>query len=185
MRKGLSYVIEALALVTVVTLGNSCTKEALELTYASQEDKIDKYITSLVQKDTTLRVEYNDGVSRVVLKEGSGAELGAGGNVSIFWGGYTFTTGFSMSNLFATNDIAQAESAGWDTKDKANFNELNININDKGLLSGLRSGLKGVREGEECYVIFSGKHGFGKKSVGTVPPNSALLYYVKVTFVAK
>ena len=48
------------------------------------------------------------------------------------------------------------------------------------LLKGLENGLKGVRGGEECYILFSGKYAYGKKIVGTIPSKSALVYHVTV-----
>ena len=41
-------------------------------------------------------------------------------------------------------------------------------------------GLEGVRSGEDSYIIFSGRHGFGKKQVGTVPANAPLCYHIRV-----
>lgn len=176
-------VIHALAAITVLVAGLSCTKESLELEYTRQEDNIDKYITNLLKQDTTMRVTYNGGASRVTLKAGEGPALADGNNVSFFWGGYIFTNNFNKNNLFQTNDIEQAKASGWDTSDESRFQVLNINLGEYPMIEGLRNGLVGVKEGEECYIIFSGKRGFGNRSVGRIPSNSALLYYVKVQFV--
>ena len=48
------------------------------------------------------------------------------------------------------------------------------------MVTGLRNGLVGVKGGEECYILFSGKYGFGNKQSGTIPANSALVYHVWV-----
>ena len=48
------------------------------------------------------------------------------------------------------------------------------------MVKGLRNGLVGVRAGEECEIIFSGKYGFGRKAFGIIPANSALLYKIWV-----
>ena len=39
---------------------------------------------------------------------------------------------------------------------------------------------EGVKAGEECEIIFSGKYGFGNDSFGIIPANSALLYKIWV-----
>ena len=61
---------------------------------------------------------------------------------------------------------------------------LTISLNDYKLLPGLKSGLIGARGGEECQILFSGKYGFGKKSSGIVPSNSALVYKIWVESVS-
>lgn len=48
------------------------------------------------------------------------------------------------------------------------------------MIEGLRNGLEGVRAGEECYIVFSGKYGYGNKVHGNIPVNSALLYHIRV-----
>ena len=42
------------------------------------------------------------------------------------------------------------------------------------------NGLYGVKAGQECYILFNGKYGFGNKPVGTVSANAALLYHIWV-----
>ena len=59
-----------------------------------------------------------------------------------------------------------------------------LNLGEDELVEGLRNGLRGVRGGEECYILFSGKYGFGKKAFGTIPANSALAYHVWVESVS-
>jgi FKBP-type peptidyl-prolyl cis-trans isomerase len=53
-------------------------------------------------------------------------------------------------------------------------------MTDATLIEGLRKGLIGVQPGEECEIVFSGKYGFGRKSFGMIPANSALLYKIWV-----
>ena len=52
------------------------------------------------------------------------------------------------------------------------------------LLEGLRKGLEGVRAGEECEIMFSGKYGYGNKTFGIIPATSALLYKIWVVGVS-
>ena len=55
---------------------------------------------------------------------------------------------------------------------------------DDGLVTGLHNGLEGVRAGEICYILFSGQYGFGKRAVGIIPGNSAILYQIRVESVS-
>ena len=170
----------------------SCLKEKRETIYNSQEDKIDKYITSNMyktytedgeSKTDTLRVVYNGGSNRLVLQEGTGTEeLKANGTVSFYYAGYTFSGNKSYSNLFVTNHRETADAAQWQglTVTESDYQLLTINLTHAELLDGLRSGLCGVKPGEHCEILFSGKHGFGKKPYGIIPANSALLFEIWV-----
>ena len=111
-----------LAILTLSLSLTSCVKEKLENTYNTQEDKIDqfieknRYIKTTVDGKTetdTLRVVYNGGSSRLVTKEGEGEELKSNGMVAFYYAGYTFNGNISNSNLFATNHLETATSAGW------------------------------------------------------------------------
>ena len=174
--------------LAICLLPVSCVKEKLEDIYNKQEDKIDqfiernRYIKNGEEQDT-LRVVYNAGSSRLVTKEGEGEELTENGSVAFYYAGYTFTGSISHSNLFTTNHRQTAESASWTLTDEQD-NLLTINIKDYDLLPGLKSGLIGVKGGEECQIFFSGKYGFGKKGSGTVPANSALVYKIWVESVS-
>ena len=55
-----------------------------------------------------------------------------------------------------------------------------LKLDDKDIVPGLRRGLAGVKEGQECFILFSGKYGFGKHELGTIPANAALVYHIKV-----
>ena len=52
------------------------------------------------------------------------------------------------------------------------------------MLEGLRDGLVGVRAGEECEILFTAKYGYGNKTFGIIPVNSALLYKIWVVGVS-
>jgi FKBP-type peptidyl-prolyl cis-trans isomerase len=168
--------------------GISCVKEKREATYISQESKIDQYITSNMVVNSeegtdTLRVVYSGGANRLVRQEGLGEELKANGTVSFYFAGYSFTSGKSTNNLFATNHEETANSARWDLTD-ADYNLMTIDMADTELVKGLRDGLLGVKSGEHCEILFTGKYGYGKKPFGTVPANSALLFEIWVEAVS-
>ena len=52
------------------------------------------------------------------------------------------------------------------------------------MLEGLRDGLVGVRAGEECEILFTAKYGYGNRTFGIIPANSALLYRIWVVGVS-
>lgn len=159
---------------------SSCVKSKLEVTYNSQESKIESYIAS---KGDTYRSIRNGGANRLVLKEGEGEELEKDGFVSFYYAGYKFNGSFSAANLFVTNHQATAEQSGWNLTD-ADYQIYEINLGDAKLIPGLKDGLLGVRAGEECEILFSGKYGFGDEKFGIIPANSALLYKIWVVGVA-
>ena len=180
--------INILAAVLFCLAMASCVKEQLEVTYNKQEDQIDSYITkNMTVTDgeggtDTLRVVRNGGSNRLVKVEGTGEELRADGHVGFYYAGYTFNGSVSASNMFGTNHQATAEQAGWNLTDP-DYALMEINITEAELLDGVRKGLEGVRAGEECEIIFSGKYGFGNKTFGMIPAKSALLYKIWVVSV--
>lgn len=172
----------------ICLLSISCVKEKREATYTNQESKIAQYISSKMyvkgeNGTDTLRVVYNGGASRLVLQEGDGEELQSDGMISFYYAGYTFSNNKSSSNLFTTNHEATATGAGWDLTD-ADYELMTIELNDADLITGLKEGLKGVKSGEHCEILFSGKYGFGKEPIGIVSANSALLFEIWVEAVS-
>ena len=182
--KKMKHRISALTLLAITILSASCVKQKLETTYNSQEDKIDQYIEkNRIVSGDTLRVVYNEGTARLVTKEGEGPELTQNGNIAFYYAGYTFSGSFSSSNLFVTNHRETAGQAGWDLTD-ADYSIYEISLTDARLTTGLRDGLIGVKSGEECEILFSGKYGFGNKAFGIIPANSAQLWKIWVVGVS-
>ena len=117
---------------------SSCVKSKLEVTYNSQESKIESYIAS---KGDTYRSIRNGGANRLVLKEGEGEELQRNGFVSFYYAGYKFSGSFSSGNLFVTNHQATAEQSGWNLTD-ADYQIYEINLADAKLVRvGMRQDL--------------------------------------------
>ncbi len=187
----------------------SCVKDKLEETYSRQETQIDTYLTRnrVVKRDSiqiiitpnaddptkndttkvkvewedTLDVVYNNGAARLIKTEGTGPELTENGAVSFYYAGYIFSS--SPSTLFATNHRETAEGANFELTD-ADYELIEADMTKARMIDGLRNGLIGVRSGEECEIVFSGKHGFGDEIFGTIPVNSALLYKIWVVGVS-
>ncbi|MBP5218761.1 MAG: FKBP-type peptidyl-prolyl cis-trans isomerase [Bacteroidales bacterium] len=172
------------AAVAICLLAVSCGKEALKTTYGNQEKYIETIAESL-QKDGTATLTRNGGSVRVTVTEGEGEELREGGAVSFYYAGYFLNSGsLSNSNVFATNYDTFAKSIGWAVSDSTAFAVQIIDLAEDELVEGLRNGLIGVKGGEECYVLFSGKYGFGSKIVGTIPRNAALAYHLWIKSVS-
>ena len=81
--------------------------------------------------------------------------------------------------MFATNHKETADNAGWRISDTTAFHIQTLTLDDR-LLDGLQRGLEGVRNQDECFILFSGKQGFGSHAQGTIPARSALVYHVWV-----
>lgn len=167
------------AILAALVLTCACNA-ALEENYNKQETRIESFITSQTNGHEDMRVVHNNGAHRIVLKEGEGEELQIKGNVAFYYAGYIFTgNSLGASNLFTTNKMDIATGAKWNlTEDECV--PFVTELSEKELLKGLFNGLQGVKAGEECYILFSGKNGFGKHNFGTVPANSALCYHIWV-----
>ena len=166
-----TYITATIIAAMAVAL-SSCTKQKLELTYTSQETKIDSYVASVMKSDSTVTVSHNNGAARLTLKAGEGEALQEGGTISFYYAGYVFQS--RPSDLFATNNAEIAQSAGWNL-DEEQLKIITFNMGSDTMVKGLRNGLVGVSE-----IIFSGKYGFGRKAFGIIPANSALLYKIWV-----
>ena len=172
--------INILAAAVLALSLSSCMKSKLELTYNSQEERIDSYISSKGENYRSLRI---GGANRLVLKEGEGEELKADGFVSFYYAGYTFTGSITKQNLFVTNHQPTAEASGFALTDP-DYELYEINLGEAELIEGLRNGLEGVRAGEMCEILFSGKYAFGNSTFGIIPANSALAFQIWVVGVS-
>ena len=168
----------------------ACQKQAVETAYNKQETNIAAFVESQQKSDPTATVTYKDGTVRVVLHDtitrtGLMADtLAMGGTVSFYYAGYVLTkSSVSRDNLFATNHKATADAAGWKLSDTTAFHITTLTLDDN-LLTGLRNGLEGVRNQDECYILFSGKYAYGSHVQGTIPARSALVYHIWVNSIS-
>ena len=173
----------AMAAVLMI-LSVSCTKEQRKSMLTKQESNIESFTKSILSKVDTAYVVQHKGVTRVVVVPGQGDSLETS-LVSFYYAGYVLSSAsLSASNLFATNSEDVAASSKWELSGENQFDILTLNIDNEDIVEGLRYGLEGVRAGQECYILFSGKYGFGKKPLGTIPANAALAYHVWVESIA-
>lgn len=156
----------------------SCSK-SLETQFNTQESNIDKLISSMTSNYPEMVTTVNNGSYRLTIVPGSGAQLLDNGTVSFHYAGYIFSGSSlpSESSLFATNKQSIMDTGKWNLTE-TDTTALTVNIAEDEIVTGLKNGLCGIQEGEECYIVFSGKYGFGRKTYGTIPANSALLYHI-------
>ncbi len=186
MKKSTRILIPTLLLAVAASFLPACNKEAEQQAYDKQETNITKFVEAQLKADETAKVTYKDGTVRVVLhdtleREGLLADtLQAGGTVSFYYAGYLLTgASVSGTNLFATNHKKTADAAGWKLSDTTAFHIQTLTLEDR-LLQGLQRGLEGVRNQDECYILFSGKYAYGSHAQGTIPARSALVYHIWV-----
>ena len=174
-------IIKSAACLAVVCLAIGCSKENLESKFANQETKIETFVSSTMSSNADATVAYNGGSTILTVVHGEGDALEKDGVISFYYAGYILTsTTVSSSNLFTTNDEATATSAGWTTTGEDPYKVLTVKLNEANFVKGLKNGLPGLKAGDEAYILFSGKYGFGDKVLGTIPANSALVYHVWV-----
>ena len=190
MKKSTRILIPVLLLAVLAGILPACEKEAVQQAYDRQETNIARFVEAQLKADQTATVTYKDGTVRVVLhdtlsREGLLADtLQTGGTVSFYYAGYTLTSAsVSSSNLFATNHKKTADAAGWKLTDTTAFKIQTLTLDNK-LLEGLQRGLEGVRNQDECYILFSGKYAFGARTQGTIPARSALVYHIWVNSIS-
>ncbi len=171
----------AAATLAALISAMSCGKEDIKEKYANQENRIASFVEKEMASNDTAVLTTRGGTTRLTIVPGSGDTLSKDGTISFYYAGYVMEgTSISASNMFATNRKETAESAAWNLSDTTVFKIETLNLGEKSLVEGLRNGLIGMRGGDEAYILFSGKHGFGKRQVGTIPANAALAYHVWV-----
>jgi len=165
----------------VTMLQAACSKQALQATYDKQTTNIEKFLETVISKDTTARLTENGGTYRLILHDTLPAgrdSLLDGGSVSLYYACYTLTSStISAANLLATNLKELATSVKWTLTDTTGFKLDTLRL-DNSLVEGLRLGLHGVQPGDEGYILFNGKYGFGDNEYGMIPAKSALVYQI-------
>ena len=168
-----------LSILTVAAVAGSCTKESVKTMYSKQEEWIESFIGAQTSANEDAYVVSNKGSQRVVVSKGEGQELAENGTISFYYAGYVLkSSSISSSNLFATNKEEIATASSWNTSAEDRFDIMTLNLSEADLVEGLKNGLVGVKGGEECYILFSAKYGFGKRALGTIPANAALAYHI-------
>ena len=175
MRNNLRAILPILALLCA-----GCSKSNLETIFSSQDEKIEAFITKEQERVPGSVIIHDEGITRMIIKEGSGEPLDDGGTVSFYYAGYEFNGSISNDKMFATNHEETAKACKWELSGEGRYDIITTTLEEASFVEGLERGLRKVRGGEECYIVFSGRYGFGSKKYGTIPANSALLYHIWV-----
>lgn len=173
--------IFVVAIMAAAAMAASCGKEDTDKN--QQESYIESIADNLLASDSTVTVRYAGGSTIVTVVHGTGEELSSDGEVIFYYGGhYLNSASISKSNLFMTNYREYADDIGWELSDTSVYHPDTAKVSN--LVKGLKNGIVGVQSGEECYIMFNEDYGFGKKSVGNIPANSALAYHLWILGVA-
>lgn len=165
-----------LYIICTVLIAVSCTKEDRKNQLVTQEEAIDRYISSL--KD--VRIARNGGSNRIVLLEGNSADsLALGDSLKFYYAGYIFNNG--KGALFATNNADVAENKGFQLSGGVEEKVLS----DSELVKGLTLGLVGAKAGEHCEIVFSAKYGYDNTAVYNVPKMTPLIFEVWIESIGK
>ncbi len=168
-------------LLLLLLLAASCNKKGLDALYSDQEKDIESIVESMMGNDSTVTVEHFGATTRVTVVHGDGTALPENGKVRFYYAGhYISSTTLNASNLFCTNNREYADKFKWSVSDTAAFEPVLVDLAAEEPVEGLGKGLPGVRPGDECYIMFSGKTAFGKGRTGIVPAHSALAYHIWV-----
>lgn len=171
----------ALIISALFLLGWACTKQSLKTTYDKQATYIENFVSAQMKADTTATLVRNNGAWRLTVKDTLDADrdsLDYGGKVTMDYACYLLTGAtVSAANLVETSSKVVARAAGWELSDTTIFNSVTLTL-DKSLVEGLRLGLHGVQQDDECYVLFTGELGYGNRENGTIPAKSALVYHI-------
>lgn len=160
-----------------------CAKQSVQATYDKQTGYIESFISTQMSEDATAMLTRNGGAYRVTLHDTMDPtrdSLQWGQRVSLYYGCFTLTSAkLTTANLVATNLKSLADQAKWTLTDESRF-KLDTLVLNGALVQGLADGLVGVQPGDEGYILFTGKYGYGKSARGTIPALSALAYYILI-----
>jgi len=152
-----------MCLAAVLLLSCSCESEVREANI-NQNKYIDDFITKRYADKEIVRYE---GVVRVVLVDSLAgpAAIEPGDSAYLYLAGYIFGKDGPESRFTVDSGM--------------------VRVGKGDLIAGLDRGLIGARLGEESLIIFPSRFGYGKKTVGLVPENSALLFNLLVAGIKK
>ena len=152
-----------LCLVSVLTLALSCESEVREINI-NQNKYIDDYVTAHYSDKEIVRYE---GVVRVVLADSLAVQtvIEPGDSAYLYLAGYVFGNKGPESRFTVDSGM--------------------VRVGKGDLITGLDRGLIGARLGQESLILFPAQLGYGKKALGLVPENSALMFDLFVAGIKK
>lgn len=164
-----------LLIILISLFALSCAKQDREIALINQEADIDKYVSSLGENVTVVR---NGGSVRIIKTIGEGEEAQPGDSIYFYYAGYIFSNG--PGRLFVTNNVEVADKNSFETN-----GAVHKAIVGEGMISGLKLGLIGVKQGEKCDITFSAKYGYNNDVVYNVPKLSPLFFEIWIERIIK
>ena len=152
-----------LCLVAALLLALSCESEVREINI-NQNKYIDDYVTAKYSDKEIVRYE---GVVRVVLADNLAVQtvIEPGDSAYLYLAGYIFGKNGPESQFTLDSGM--------------------VRVGKGDLITGLDRGLIGARLGQESLIFFPAQLGYGKKALGLVPENSALMFDLVVAGIKK
>ena len=136
---------------------------------------IENFVTGFMRGDSLLKLTVESGINYLYHPGDTTVKVKPGDTLVFDYSGYTLK---DTANVFVTNMPDDASKAKIDTVGM-NFDPRKTVAGDGRLLPGLDKGLMMAHKGDSSIrIIFPPEFGFGNKSNGIVPPNSALVFCI-------
>lgn len=106
-----------------------------------------------------------------------------GDTVECYFEAYTFSS--SPGNIFYTNKLELVADVEGLNTEYWNFNPLQLTVGSANIIAGVANGLPQCAKGDSIQLFMPSELGFGDKTLGLVPKNTALFYILNITDVKK
>jgi FKBP-type peptidyl-prolyl cis-trans isomerase len=159
-------------------LPSSCEKEN---PIEKQEERIEAYIKAKMNKNPALQLSHRDGVYYLYTPGNTAISVETGDSVYFYYAG---TLVADTMRYFDTNDIELAKALKL-TVESRQFEPVKVIAGNNNLLPGLSAGLTMTHLGDNGEIIFNSDLGYGKASIGVVPPLSPLIFKIFVFGIKK
>jgi hypothetical protein len=170
-----NFCILALALCALYACGEEDPVETQEKTIAT-------YIERKLSRNPSLRLVADGSVKYLYLPGDTTTTVASGDSVYFYYAGVLVA---DTNYCFATNVRSIAEALGLTVDATDNFDVLGVRAGQDNLLEGLRRGLLLTHPYDDGEIIFNSDLGFGDRSNGLIPGNTALIYKIYVAKVVK
>ena len=183
-----------------------CNKDEDMIT--KQKDSIVKYLTStrrmvdetevssVLEENPAFYTNFNNSTYRHITNyyepdRSEWTEVEANSVIDIEFNAYTFTGSEpNIKSVYWSNKqetISAIESGNNHTYDKLIWSTepLTVRLGRGELLEGLEAALVGCRDQDSVQVYMTSEAAYGKHTIGSVPKNSSVAWYIKILSVSK
>ncbi len=175
----MSYVMAGM--VAIVSL---CACVVDDDSVERQQTNIERYLSSKGLEYVEEAGVYIHLAYRIPEHEADSWPAAQKGDSLVFrFAGYVFET--APSYLFYTNNRYLVEGDTILNNTYWSFEPQKVKLGDGSIIKGLETSLLNSKEGDSLLVFLTSELGYGDKSMGVVPENSALMYVLNVDRVIK